>query len=523
MLTKASSLFLPMKERIFPSDPDVLMRREIRREANWFAETIRRKLTRLGLCYRYPKNQKDFLEKGVQEIKFFKATGSPDAVYLHINTMLLPRGVRLDDLAEEAVLNDLSVVCERPVRFIRNHTVGAMYLIERNSGVWGIPRLLPYGDVLDQFPESSGKPLLIPLGVGENRKQIFRSLAQFPHALIGGATGAGKTTFMHGWICSLILKNGPDDLRLALVDLKGGTEFTRYKKLPHLLTNEMMVTDLEAGGFVKRADDVVPLLAYMQKEMDGRLARFEKAGGIQNVRVWNYHHRKSKLPRLVLFVDELAVIMLDPTLKKHTKRLLADITARGRAPGVHVVLATQRPEVKVVDGLIKGNIDARFAFRVTDNASSMVILDTTEAARFNDSTPLGRFVYRSGLEKYEVQAPLITDKQISQYVKSVCEGRGEEDVKSVRIPPEEIFEFSVQQLGGNFSRRVLYSALDGQVSVDYLNRLGEDYEGEIIEVGGALYELQAAKGSMPRKLVRIEDGGGNGKITIPQTTNHNQK
>ena len=497
-------LLRSVREYVAPTDPEEIERRQVRKEARWFADAIRRRLTQLDLCYRYPQSSK---KSGVQEVQFFKLIGSPQAVYILINTMLLPRGIRLADLADEAVLADLEVVCRRPVRFIRKPQSGAFFLVERQSGVWGIPRRLLYGDVLSDWPDSSNKKLLVPLGVGENRNLFYRSLARFPHALIGGATGAGKTTFMHGWICSLVLKHSPDEVRLALVDLKGGTEFTRYKKLPHLMTNELIGADLEGGGFVKRADDVVPLLGFMQQEMDRRLDRFEKAGGIQNLNVWNYRKRNSALPRLVLFVDELAVIMLDPVLKKPAKRLLADITARGRAPGVHVVLATQRPEVKVVDGLIKGNIDARFAFRVTDNASSMVILDSTEAARFDDSTPLGRFIFRSGLEKVELQAPFITDAQIAQYVKSVVEGRNIEESEGARIAPEDIFRFSVEQLGGNFSWRVLYQALEGEVSKNYLCRLGEDYEGELIDVDGILYMLEASNGgNVPRRLVLAEGG-----------------
>ena len=498
-----TGLLQAVRERIAPTDPEEIEKRQVRQEARWFADAIRRRLTQLGLCYRYPQSSK---KSGVQEVEFFKLLGSPEAVYICINTMMLPRGIRLADLSDEAVLADLEVVCRRPVRFIRKPKSGAFFLVERQSGAWGIPRMLPYGDVLADWPDSSQKKLLVPLGVGENRNLFYRSLARFPHALIGGATGAGKTTFMHAWLCSLILKNSPDDLRLALVDLKGGTEFTRYKNLPHVMTNELIGADLENGGFVKRADDVVPLLRFMQQEMDTRLARFEKAGGIQNLNVWNYRRRASKLPRLALFVDELAVIMLDPALKKDAKRLLADITARGRAPGVHVVLATQRPEVKVVDGLIKGNIDARFAFRVTDNASSMVILDSTEAARFDDSTPRGRYIFRSGIEKLELQGPLITDGQIAHHVKNVLEGR-DEGKEEARIAPEDIFRFSVEQLSGNFSRRVLYQALEGQVSDKYLKRLGDDYEGKLIDVGGTLYVLEAGNGgSVPRRLVLAEGG-----------------
>jgi len=493
---------------LFDKSPDAQLERQLRAEARYFADVMRRRLTQLGVCYRYPKSKKDFLDRAVQEVAFVKAVGTEEAIYIMVDTMALPRGINMLALADEQVLEDLSTVCRRPVKFKHRTKSGAWFIVERQSGVGGVPRNQPFGDMLDEWPTTSRKPLLVPLGVGANRGLFYRSMVEFPHALIGGATGAGKSTFLHGWICALILHNTPNDLRLALVDLKGGTEFTRYKKLPHMMDNDFVGIDLEAGGFVKRTDDVVPLLGFLQQEMDRRLARFEKAGGIQSLSVWNVRRRKDKLPRLVLFVDELAVIMLDPALKKDARRLLADITARGRAPGVHVVLATQRPEVAVVPGLIKGNTDARFAFRVTDNASSMVILDSTEAARFDDSTPLGRYIYRSGLEKVELQAPLITDGQIAQYVKSVIEpGRDIQETGNARIPPEEIFKFSIEQLGGNFSYRALYEALEGQVSAEYLKQLGQDYEGQVLEINGDLYELNAGNGgNKPRMLVLAEGG-----------------
>jgi hypothetical protein len=490
--------------RVFTPDPDEQFNRQLRGEAHYFANTIIQRLTQLGICYRYPKNQNDWSQRGVQEVQFVKGVCTPEAIYLMIDTMRLPRGINLMALSDEHVLQDLTVTCRRPVVFRRRVKSGAWLIVERQGGVGGIPRRLAYEAVLEGWPESSTKKLLVPLGVGENRRMTYRSLAQFPHALIGGSTGAGKTTFLHAWICALILKNDAEDLRLGLIDLKGGTEFTRYKKLPHLMTNEFIGADLEAGGFIKRPDDVTPLLSFLQQEVDRRLARFEKAGGIQNINVWNYRRRKSKLPRIVLFVDELAVIMLDPQLKKNAHRLLADITARGRAPGIHVVLATQRPEAKVVPGLIKGNLDARFAFRVTDNPSSMVILDSTEAARFDDSTPLGRYIYRSGLDRAEIQAPLITDGQIAQYVKGVIEGRDIEEALDVRMAPEEVFRFAIEQLEGSFSIRKLYEALEGKASLEYLRRLGSEYEGQVVEIDGDLFELVPGNGNIPRVLERLE-------------------
>ena len=132
-LAKSSNLFQSLLGR-FARDSDDQETREIRREAWYFADVIRRRLTQLGLCYRFPKSKKDFMDRGVQEIKFVKAIGSPEAVYLLINTMLLPRGVNLAALSDETILNDLSVVCRRPVRFIRSPKSGAFFLIVRVPG-----------------------------------------------------------------------------------------------------------------------------------------------------------------------------------------------------------------------------------------------------------------------------------------------------------------------------------------------------------------------------------------------------
>lgn len=523
MAINLAPVFQPLA-RCFLPDAETRARRELekrlRKEARYFAYIIRAKLTQLGICYRYPKSSKDFMSSQVQEVQYVRFVGTPEAVYLMLDSRRLPRGVHLSDIAADDVLADLAVACERPVRFRQSIKGGAWFVIERASGAWGVPKLLKWADVLETWPKSSRKKLLVPLGIGENRRLVYRSLAEFPHALIGGATGAGKTTLLHIWACSLVMHNSPADVRLGFIDLKGGVEFVRYKDLPHVIGPDLLGEDAEENrleGFVKRAEDVVGLLTWMRDEMDRRLARFERAGGIQNINIWNYRRRSEKMSRLVLFVDELASLMLDKALKKDVEPLLADLTARGRAPGVHIVLATQRPEVRVVSGLIKGNIDVRCAFRVTDNASSMVILDTTEAARFNDSTPLGRFIYRRGIEKEELQGPFVTPGQMTQIVRDVQAGRTGDDVSS-KVAPEDIFRLSVQQLDGAFSRRVLYDALGGRVSQGYLKRMVQEYEGEVVEIDGDLYEVQPAAGSRSRQLVLVGGGEEDGK---ERPTTHN--
>jgi hypothetical protein len=494
---------------LFSADPRKRARKELekrlQKEALYFSQVIRARLTQLGVCHRYKKSDK---KDGVQEIEWVRSVGTPEAIYLMLDNRRLPYGVKISDLDDEEILDDLAVACRRPVRFRYETRCGAWFIVERASGAWGVPRKLDFGDILENWPETSRKKLLVPLGVGENSKLIYKSLAEMPHALVGGATGGGKSTMLHAMICSLILKYSRDELRLGLIDLKGGVEFTRYSDLPHILKFADDNGEVAVDGFVKSGDDVVPLLEAVQEEMDRRLGQFEAAGGIQNIAIWNYRHRKDSLPRIVVVVDEMAVIMLNRSLKSKVEPLLADITARGRGPGIHVVLSTQRPEVKVVSGLIKSNLEARFAFRVTDNASSMVLLDNIEAAKFDESAPPGRYLYKRGLEQYEVQAPWITPGQIRQIVRNVREGR-DDSGDAAQMAPEDVFRFSIEQLEGNFSIRKLYDALGARgVSHRYLENLSADYEGDVIEIDGLLYELAPARGNIPRRWVQIEEENG---------------
>lgn len=493
-----------MKFSFLPKKPDAETA-ALTQEARYYAKMLTRKLEQLDICYRYPKSKGDFLDKGISRVQFARAVATPEALYYQVDGLRLPRGVKLADIDAPDILDDLSVACNHPVRMNRDIN-GAWLIIERDSGVFAIPAKLAFADVLTTWPGDSRKPLIVPLGVGQNKVVQFRSLAEMPHALIGGATGAGKTTFLHAWICGLFLHNAPDTLRLCLVDLKGGTEFTDYKALPHILTpaetgaNEF---DPGPGGFVKTPESIIPVLKWLQGEMDSRLARFESAGGVRNLAEWNFKHRAAQLPRIVLIVDELAVIMYDAALRKLAVPVLADLTARGRAPGIHCVLATQRPEVRVVDGQIKGNTDARFAFRMTDNASSMVILDTAEAAKFDDTTPLGRYIYRRGIDRYEVQAPLVTTGQIAEFVRATIEG--ETDVTdAAQIAPEQVLKDALKRFGGSLAIDPLYKFYDGKVSVHYLRKLIRSLDQNIVEIEGVSYVIQQPGERKARVLLPLD-------------------
>lgn len=482
-----------LASRITPQhEENGALKRTLASEARFYADVLIQKMTQLNICYRYPRTQKDVLQSGIQRVKFRRAVTTPEAIYLELDTLRLPRGVSLASINDERILDDLSVACRRPVKFRSGVQAGAWLIVGRDSGVWGIQSRLQFAEIMDRYPDKSRKLLVVPLGVGENHLLKFDSIDEFPHALIGGATKAGKSTFMHAWICALMLKNAPEALRMVLIDLKGGVEFTRYQKAPHLLE----------GGFIKDKTDVIPMLTTLQKTLEERLAMFEQAGGIQNVAAWNYRHHAKPLYRIVVFIDELASLMLEPDLKKDAERLLSDIGARGRAPGIHLVVGTQRPEVSVVSGRIKGNLDARFAFRVPDNQSSMVILDDGSAARFPEDTPRGRFIYKFGNDRRELQGPLITPAQIDTIVRSLNDSP-DAQAEAAHVPPEALFEIALKQLNGAFAVNTIYKIMAGQASLNFIKRIAQDYEGQIIEINSELYELRPAEPGKSRTLVAV--------------------
>ena len=213
-------------------------------------------------------------------------------------------------------------------------------------------------------------PLRIGLGQNVAGQPIVADLAAMPHVLIAGTTGSGKSVCVNGLIACLLLQNTPDDLRLVMVDPKR-VELTGYNGIPHL-----------AAPVVVDMDRVIGTLQWALREMDNRYKLFSGAGA-RNISEYNKKIRRDantqKLPYIVIVIDELAdLMMLAP---EDTERSVTRLAQMARATGIHMVIATQRPSVDVVTGLIKANFPARIAFAVASGTDSRVILDTTGAER----------------------------------------------------------------------------------------------------------------------------------------------
>ena len=230
--------------------------------------------------------------------------------------------------------------------------------------------LVALRDILESETFTRNKRALgFALGRDVAGHPIIANLENMPHLLIAGTTGSGKSVCVNAILTCMLLYNTPDDLRMVLVDPKR-VELTGYNGIPHLL-----------GPVVVEMDRVIGALQWMTREMDKRYHMFAQVGA-RNITDYNAKIKLSgqkKLPNLVIIIDELADLMM--IAPDETEKTITRLAQLARATGIHMVLATQRPSVDVVTGLIKANFPARIAFAVASNTDSRVILDAPGAER----------------------------------------------------------------------------------------------------------------------------------------------
>ena len=276
-------------------------------------------------------------------------------------------------------------------------------------------------------------PLRIALGMDVSGKPVVADLGKMPHLLIAGTTGSGKSVCVNAIIACFLLHDTPDDLRLLLVDPKR-VELTSYNGVPHLL-----------APVVVELDRVVGALQWVTREMDERYRKFHDAGA-RNLEEYNRAMRERgdrPLPVWVVVIDELADLML--MAPDETERILTRIGQLSRATGIHMVIATQRPSVDVLTGLIKANIPARIAFAVASQIDSRVILDQPGAERL-----LGRgdmlFQSPDSPSAVRLQGAYVSEPELMrlvQYWRQAAVARrpdvpithGEQDAVAGEIPP----------------------------------------------------------------------------------------
>jgi S-DNA-T family DNA segregation ATPase FtsK/SpoIIIE len=312
-----------------------------------------------------------------------------------------PRRVKVKVNQISALANDLALaLAASPIRIEAPVPGRSMVGIEVPNASTSLVSLRSVMDS-DAF-RSMGSRLRIALGQDVAGLPVAADLDQMPHLLIAGATGSGKSVCINSITACLLLNNSPDELRLVMVDPKM-VELTNFNGIPHLLVP--VVVEMER---------VVATLKWVTSEMDRRYRVFSKAGA-RNIDVYNQMQPAGspRLPYIVVLIDELADLMM--VAPDEIERSICRIAQLARATGIHLVIATQRPSVDVVTGLIKANFPARISFAVTSQVDSRVVLDTTGAEKL-----LGRgdllYMASDSSKLVRMQGCFISDEELQKLV-----------------------------------------------------------------------------------------------------------
>ena len=265
-----------------------------------------------------------------------------------------------------------------------------------------------------------GSPLAVALGRDVSGDPVVADLTRMPHLLIAGATGSGKSVCINAVICSLLMNNGPESVQLLMLDPKM-VELPGYNGIPHLV-----------GPVITDPTHATGALAWLMLQMDERYRMFADSG-VRNIVEYNSKKARSRgaLPYIVLVIDELADLMM--TAADDIERQICRLAQMSRATGIHLVLATQRPSVDVITGLIKANFPARIAFAVTSLIDSRVILDSPGAEKL-----LGRgdmlFMAPDSPKLARIQGCFVSDKEIDAVVEFWKSSRGGRAVADMNAP-----------------------------------------------------------------------------------------
>ncbi len=379
-------------------------------------------------------------------------------------------GVKLSRIV--GLQNDLALsLAAHPIRIeapIPGKSLVGIEIPNKAKSIVGLATLLA-----DEKFQNSAKPLTTALGRSISGKAIFGNLAKMPHCLVAGTTGSGKSVTIHSMITSLLYRNGPDDLKFIMIDPKR-VELTLYNKIPHLLTP--VITD---------AKKTILALKWTAKEMDRRYDILE-AESVRDIE--SYHSNvfgkkqtktnsngekveidAERMPYIIIIIDELADIM--SSYPRELESAIVRLAQMSRAVGIHLILSTQRPEVNIITGLIKANIPARVALKVSSQIDSRTILDAGGAEKLLGA---GDMLYSSGDAQPErLQSAFISEAEVKKVVKYLGDTYRDEVTEEIALSTGSI----------SADKSIFESTLDDENEDD--DELYEDARVCVIEAGRA--------------------------------------
>ncbi len=358
-----------------------------------------------------------------------------------------------------------------------------------------------------QSNEFSGikSPLGFVIGKDIAGRPIVADLAKMPHMLVAGQTGSGKSVMINTFLTSLLYRNTPSDLKLILIDPKQ-VEMAPYNDIPHLLT-----------PVINEPEKCISALKWAVAEMERRLRTMAEVGR-RNIGEYNSLKKEEGMPYIVIVIDELADLMM--MAARDVEALIVRLAQKARAAGIHLVLATQRPSVDVITGLIKANVPARIAFTVASQVDSRTIIDQAGAEKL-----LGRgdmLLLTSEMPKPKrIQAALIEDGETAKVTDFIKEQRPPQYDDEVVSQPVQIgkggviAEMSSSDADDDMWRDAVHVVLESRkASTSLLQRklrIGYGRAARLIETMEEQGIIGQADGSRPREVLisSMDDVFGN--------------
>ncbi|BGE82146.1 DNA translocase FtsK [Staphylococcus petrasii] len=341
----------------------------------------------------------------------------------------------------------------------------------------------------EEFKNAESK-LTVAMGNRINNDPLLMDIAKTPHALIAGATGSGKSVCINSILMSLLYKNHPEELRLLLIDPKM-VELAPYNDLPHLVSP--VITDVKAA---------TQSLKWAVEEMERRYKLFAQYH-VRNITAFNKKASyEQRMPKIVIVIDELADLMM--MAPQEVEQSIARIAQKARACGIHMLVATQRPSVNVITGLIKANIPTRIAFMVSSSVDSRTILDSGGAERllgYGDMLYLG-----SGMNKpIRVQGTFVSDDEIDEVVDFI---KAQREPNYLFEEKELLKKNQTQAQDELFDDVCEFMVKEGHISTSLIQRhfqIGYNRAARIVDQLEQLNYISGANGSKPRDVYITEE------------------
>lgn len=345
-------------------------------------------------------------------------------------------------------------------------------------------------DVLDseEFKRAAGG---VPVGLGKDiaGNSVIADLTKMPHLLVAGSTGSGKSVCINTLIASILFKQRPCDVKLILIDPKV-VELSNYNGIPHLMTP--VVTDAKKAARVLR---------WAVREMDNRYHRFAETS-TRDIARYNHLHPEEAFPFVVIIIDELADLMM--VASTDVEDSICRLAQKARACGMHLVLATQRPSVDVLTGIIKANVPSRISFAVSSQVDSRTILDMSGAEKLLGKGDM--LFYPMGASKpLRVQGAFISDSEIDQmvnFIKKQSEPEYDADVQQAQSEEQtEQHTFFEDELMEQAINMVLET---GQASASMLQRrfrIGYTRAARLVDTMEAMQIVGPSNGSKARDIL----------------------